>query len=167
MLMIRCILCWVRTGTKVPIPIQLYNSLSQLNSRQCCRSQLCCNYSFDLPWETCQGQAFAMASTPPTILWLVTITGGIAEIPQRLSEKDNGVDSWIQRTCHRICRSKYRFIASSDCLFGCPIINANAYWQCYYFVEIQTIASIEHFIVNPYTWYPRVFPSSVFSIQIL
>ena len=41
-------------------------------------------YCGDLPniyMETCQGQEFGTASTPPTILLEIT-TGGIAEIPQ-------------------------------------------------------------------------------------
>ena len=38
--------------------------------------------------ETCQGQAFATTSIPPTILFLFLkiVTGGIADFPQILSE---------------------------------------------------------------------------------
>ena len=39
--------------------------------------------------ETCQGQAFATASAPPTILFLELATGGTALVPQIFSEKDN------------------------------------------------------------------------------
>ena len=48
----------------------------------------CFNDSPFICRETCQGQAFATTSIPPTILFLFLkiVTGGIADFPQMLSE---------------------------------------------------------------------------------